>query len=336
MKRIDLFMKKLIFSIVLFLFITGQISAINNVAAETLCERITENPNAKKLGEFEVLSIIDGDTIIIKDKKDRNVHIRTIGVNAPETAKGLEFRDGKISEAEPFADEATKFVKEAIKASDNKVELYREGREKSYERFLCWVIVNTPNGKRELGELLVANGLAKVYKNDFIPDAKEKEILVKLEAKAQQDKKGIWQSQQNKDYKDVATANKSSGNQKTLTSEQSKKELNSWLNRNGYANINAKGQWGYSPLHTAARQHNTAIVKLLLAEGAAVDAKDVNDWTPLHRISRDGGKDIAELLIAKGADVNARTDHGKTPLRLAEDAGNADIANLLRQHGGKK
>jgi ankyrin repeat protein len=192
------------------------------------------------------------------------------------------------------------------------------------------VIVNTPDGKRELGELFVAKGLARVYKNDFIPDAKEKEILVKLEAKAQQDKKGIWQSQQNN-----TTANKSSDSKKTPTSEQSKK-LNTWLKQNGFANINAKGKYGYSPLHTAARQHNTEIVKLLLDAGAAVDAKDVNEWTPLHRISRDGGKDIAELLIAKGADVNAATDHGKTPLRLAEDANNSDIVNLLRQHGGKK
>ncbi|MDR1493541.1 MAG: hypothetical protein LBT05_12585 [Planctomycetaceae bacterium] len=80
-------MRKLIFSIVLLLFITGLFSVANDAAAETLYERIAGNPNAKKLGEFEVISVIDGDTIIIKDKKDRNIHIRTIGTNTPETAE---------------------------------------------------------------------------------------------------------------------------------------------------------------------------------------------------------------------------------------------------------
>jgi endonuclease YncB( thermonuclease family) len=291
--------------------------------AETLYERIAANSDAKNLGEFDVVSVIDGDTIIIKQKTGKTPHIRLIGVNAPETKEGLDFRGDKAQEEQPFAGKAKNFVQDAIKASGNKVELYREGREKSYERFLCWVIVKTPDGKRELGELLVAAGLGTVYKDKkFIPDEKEREILAELEKKAKAGKKGIWGDKLPDDNK-VAGAGQS-------------QKLKAWLKQNKFSNVHSQGKYGWSPLHLAASQCRTDIAELLLANGAKVDAKDINDWTPLHRVSRNGCKDIADLLIAKGADVNARTDHDKTPLRLAEDDGNANIAELLRQHGGIK
>jgi ankyrin repeat protein len=46
-------------------------------------------------------------------------------------------------------------------------------------------------------------------------------------------------------------------------------------------------------------------------------------------------KEIAELLIANGADVNAKNVDGQTPLDVAVDWFNDEIAALLRKHGGK-
>jgi endonuclease YncB( thermonuclease family) len=183
---------------ILFVFLFVSLPLVVN--AETLCERITVNPNAQYLGEFKVVSVIDGDTICIVNKTGETELIRFIGVNAPETKYGERKRTkNENATAQPFADEATNFIKDLIKAADNKVELYREGREKSYERFLRWVVVETPDGKRELSELLVAAGLGAVYNNTkFIPDAKEREILVNIEAKAKANKKGIWSLPQNK------------------------------------------------------------------------------------------------------------------------------------------
>jgi len=43
---------------------------------------------------------------------------------------------------------------------------------------------------------------------------------------------------------------------------------------------------------------------------------------------------IVKLLIAEGADVNANIG-GWTPLHLAVDEGHTETADLLRKHGGK-
>ena len=90
------------------------------------------------------------------------------------------------------------------------------------------------------------------------------------------------------------------------------------------------------------------IVKLLLAEGGDVNAKDWKGGTPLHiavgipsgelqelltasSLHRLGFRGIAKMLIAKGANENAKADNGATPLDMAS----GKTADLLRKHGGK-
>jgi ankyrin repeat protein len=66
-----------------------------------------------------------------------------------------------------------------------------------------------------------------------------------------------------------------------------------------------------------------------------VNAKD--DWgeTPLHFAADKGHKEIAELLIGAGTDVNAKNEDGETPLDYAISRSHPEIADLLRKHGGK-
>ena len=85
-------------------------------------------------------------------------------------------------------------------------------------------------------------------------------------------------------------------------------------------------------LFDAANKGNIEAVKKHLAAGANVNAKDEDGWTPLHFAAT---KEIAELLIAEGADVDAREKGGGTPLDKAILLGQTEIADLLRKHGGK-
>jgi ankyrin repeat protein len=75
---------------------------------------------------------------------------------------------------------------------------------------------------------------------------------------------------------------------------------------------------------------------LLLAKKADVNAKTNRGFTPLHIAAFNGHKEVTAFLLANGANVNATSDQGLTPLRCAERNDHKDVADLLRQHGGYK
>ena len=102
----------------------------------------------------------------------------------------------------------------------------------------------------------------------------------------------------------------------------------------GGADVNKRTPYGTTPLIRAVDAGFKDIVELLIAKGANVNAKDNWDWTPLHSAVY-GHNEIVELLIAKGANVNARDKAGRTPLWYAQDEGHTKIVELLRKHGAK-
>jgi len=81
-------------------------------------------------------------------------------------------------------------------------------------------------------------------------------------------------------------------------------------NREGFAE-------GERPIHCAAQDGHTEVVRLLLAKGVPVDGRGGNRNTPLHTAARDGHFETVDLLIASGADVEARCEDASTPLDLA-------------------
>ena len=86
----------------------------------------------------------------------------------------------------------------------------------------------------------------------------------------------------------------------------------------------------------ATQEGNIKAVKQAIADGADVNAKANDGWTPLHWAAWESHKEIAELLIANGADVNAKNNAGDTPLNYwAEMNTEGETADLLRKHGGK-
>ena len=79
------------------------------------------------------------------------------------------------------------------------------------------------------------------------------------------------------------------------------------------------------PVH----EENLPLIKTLIDGGADVNAKRDGDWTPLHDAVGVGSLGGVRLLIDNGADVNAENDESQTPLELARGQGNGDIVALL-------
>ena len=85
-------------------------------------------------------------------------------------------------------------------------------------------------------------------------------------------------------------------------------------------------------IHRAAMTGNIEAVKQHLTAGTDVNAKNDFGVTPLYGAASGGHKEVAELLIANGADVNVKSNFGETPLDSTDEK---KIRDLLRKHGGK-
>jgi ankyrin repeat protein len=94
--------------------------------------------------------------------------------------------------------------------------------------------------------------------------------------------------------------------------------------------VNAKGNWGSTPLDYAAQEGHMEVAELLIADGADLEAKAADGTTPLHLTATQDHKEVAELLLAKGADVNAKLAvDGGTPLYQAAWGGTRKSLNYL-------
>eukprot|EP00574_Skeletonema_japonicum_P011434 CAMPEP_0201715124 /NCGR_PEP_ID=MMETSP0593-20130828/1378_1 /ASSEMBLY_ACC=CAM_ASM_000672 /TAXON_ID=267983 /ORGANISM="Skeletonema japonicum, Strain CCMP2506" /LENGTH=355 /DNA_ID=CAMNT_0048204537 /DNA_START=111 /DNA_END=1179 /DNA_ORIENTATION=- len=84
-----------------------------------------------------------------------------------------------------------------------------------------------------------------------------------------------------------------------------------------------------TPLHWALENGQVYASKLLIDNGADVNAKDNDGDTPLHGACGFGHADVAKQLIHNEANVNARNNVGRTPLHWACFFGRVDAAKLL-------
>jgi ankyrin repeat protein len=72
---------------------------------------------------------------------------------------------------------------------------------------------------------------------------------------------------------------------------------------------------------------------LLSAEPTLVSAREYLEWTPLHLAARENKVGMVDLLVAHGAALDARDRHGRSPIDLALLAGRRSSHERLRAHG---
>jgi ankyrin repeat protein len=109
-------------------------------------------------------------------------------------------------------------------------------------------------------------------------------------------------------------------------------ELIRMIVENG-ASVNAVDEQGITALMNAAKGRNYPVAEYLISKNAKVNMKDFNGWTALHYSFQN--MQIVKLLISSGAIVNAQGNYGRTPLDRALGNHNKEMETLFRSLGGK-
>jgi ankyrin repeat protein len=98
---------------------------------------------------------------------------------------------------------------------------------------------------------------------------------------------------------------------------------------------------GRDELHYAAKNNDVDGVRRRLAAGVDVNlTENRSRYTPLHFAVQDGALDTARVLLEEGADVQAGYSPGATPLHLAVNrwrkSPDGAMIKLLLDHGADK
>jgi len=100
------------------------------------------------------------------------------------------------------------------------------------------------------------------------------------------------------------------------------------------ADVNAAQGDGMTALHWAATNGDVALVQMLLAAGANIRATTrLGGITALHMASQGGHSQVVAALIAAGAEPNGATSTGASSLMLAARAGSTDTVTKLIETG---
>jgi micrococcal nuclease len=128
-------------------------------------------PPAGPDGEYRVLRVIDGDTIVVEGGE----RVRYLGVDAPETQGSPEC----------YGREATERNRQLVEGKRVRLEADRRDRDR-YGRLLRWVWVDGTL----VNEQLIREGYATVYRDE--PAAKYMPQLLAAEAEARSRGAGLW------------------------------------------------------------------------------------------------------------------------------------------------
>lgn len=96
--------------------------------------------------------------------------------------------------------------------------------------------------------------------------------------------------------------------------------------------------WCAGAEHVNNDMNHDKVAQLLIDNGLDVNAEltgKAKGMTPLYIAARSGNFEVAKVLIKNGANVNARHKRlGNTPLDVAVSKEHKKIADLIRKNGG--
>ena len=87
------------------------------------------------------------------------------------------------------------------------------------------------------------------------------------------------------------------------------------------------------PIPHNIRQLFPDVARLLLEHGADLNARNNFGETPLYQAVANGTAEVVRVLLEHGANVGVENNKGKTPYQAALARGDNEITNLLLKHG---
>jgi len=166
--------------VVLGLLFAGFNHFFQNKSSKNTTIIQTSHQQSNKSELLNVIRIVDGDTIVVKIGS-KNEKVRFIGVDTPESVR-------PDTPVEKYAAEAKAFTKKMLEGKNVRLEFDVQKRD-IYARLLAYVYIEDG---RMLNKLLAEEGYAQVM--TVPPNVKYQQDFIRLERKARESKKGLWNS----------------------------------------------------------------------------------------------------------------------------------------------
>jgi len=96
-------------------------------------------------------------------------------------------------------------------------------------------------------------------------------------------------------------------------------------------NSPSKNEFSVTPIQSAAAAGYVNIVLLLVTHDANPNVRECSGLTPLHAAAHNGDTAMLRALLFNGADLTICSHNGKSPLDLAIEGGHEGAAALLRE-----
>lgn len=99
------------------------------------------------------------------------------------------------------------------------------------------------------------------------------------------------------------------------------------------ADINAKNKQGETMLYSASAGNHMDVIQILIDAGIDVNSKSTESNTALMLAASEGHSKIVKVLLAAGADHKVKEEKGgKTAHSMAEGMGFTKVVEILRAH----